>query len=192
SHVDPIAGAICCGRPEDRAGRYGLGEEAAADTAEPVPIEEIGTGILAERKQQCRTPASPGHIDRQWVGAAEIGITIVERAPVGWREIALRIVIAMQIGGQAKDRLTVAPGRNIERIAGGNKQRAAVAGDPARRPDPPSPSTRAPANDIAGIAQANAGDPAAIVPAIAVMPAIGHIDPAVEDGQRAALVLRAG
>src|SRR5206468_3467219 len=160
-----------------------------ADTAEAVAIEQVGTGVLAERQKQRRTPASPRHIERQRVGAAEIGIAIVERAPVGRREIALRAVVTTQIRGQAKDRLAVAPARNVDRIAGGDKQRAAVAGDPARRPDPPSPPPRAPTDDIARIAQANADDPAAIVPAIAVMPAEGHIDPAVEEGERAALIL---
>src|SRR6266404_5404393 len=64
-YVHPFAGAIDCRCGEDLAARHGLGNEAAADAAEPVPIELIGTGILAERKQQRLTPASPGHIERQ-------------------------------------------------------------------------------------------------------------------------------
>src|SRR5437016_10135542 len=49
------SGAIGRGRPEDRAGRYGLGKEAAADAAEPVPIQQVGTAILTERKKQRRS-----------------------------------------------------------------------------------------------------------------------------------------
>src|SRR5262249_57033918 len=65
----------------------------------------------------------------------------------------------------------------------------AVTGDPARRPDPAALSARAPADDVAGIPQADPDNPAAVVPAIAKMPAKRDIDASIEDGQRAALVL---
>ena len=64
-----------------------------------------------------------------------------------------------------------------------------VAGDPARRPDAAARRAGAPGDDLGGVGQADADDPAVIAAAIAEMPAIGDIDPAVEDGERAALVL---
>src|ERR1700736_5948704 len=38
-HIDPVAGAIGCWRREDMAGRYGLGNEAAADPPRAGSIE---------------------------------------------------------------------------------------------------------------------------------------------------------
>src|SRR5207237_1860187 len=106
-----------CG--ENRPGRDGPGYEAAADPPETVAINQIGPAVLAERQQQRSTPASPGHVERQRVGAAEIGIVRVEGAPIVRRKIAIGIVVMSEIGGEPKDRLAVAPTRNIDRVAGG-------------------------------------------------------------------------
>jgi hypothetical protein len=151
--------------------------------------QSVGARILAKREEQRRAAADRRHIQRQRIGPAEISVAGIERAPVSGCKKILRPVVATKIGGDPKDCLAVAPGRGVDRIAGGDVERAAIAGDPARHPDPAARASGAPADDVAGIGQTNADDPAAIVAAITVMPAIGDIDPAVKEGERAALVL---
>src|SRR5207245_11303035 len=83
------------------------------------------------------------------------------------------------------------PARGTDWVPGGDEQRPPVAADAPWRPDAPASPTRAPNDEILRIPQANADDPAAVIPAIAEMPAIGDIDSAVENGERATLVLKA-
>ncbi len=86
-----------------------------------------------------------------------------------------------QIREHAKDCLAIAPLPRPEGIAGRKKQRAPVTGDPARSPDAAAARPRMPADNIAGIVQIDADDPAAVVAAIAKMSAIRNIDAARED-----------
>src|SRR5215469_15591531 len=106
-----------------------------------------------------------------------------------WSEEIFRLLATPKIWRKTKDCLAIAPARDIDRIAGSDKQRLPITGDPTRRPDTAAPPAGAPADDVAGVAQADADDPAAIIPAIAEMPTKGDIDPSVENGERAALVL---
>src|SRR5215472_4235266 len=190
-HIDTLAGGVGGGRGLDRAGGYDLGKKAAAKAAETIAIEEIGAGILSERQHQRRSTAGRRDIQRERIGAAEVGVARIERAPIAGSEEVLQPVIMMKLGGKAKDRLAVAPGRRADRIAGSDEQRAAIAGDAARRPDTAAPPARAPADHVAGIPKGNTDDPAAVVAAIAGVPPEGHKDAAAEDGERAALVLKA-
>src|SRR6516162_1871460 len=120
-NIDPFAGRIGRRRRADRAGRHDLRREAAANAAEAVAIKEKGPGILAEREDQRLRGASRRYIKRERVGAAKIGVARIERAPVGRSEEVFRPVAAAKVRGETKDRLAVAPGRDIDRIAGGDE-----------------------------------------------------------------------
>src|SRR6516164_2234665 len=177
---DTVGGSIGRRRGADWASRHNLGSMAAADATEITPIEEVSARVLAERQDEPFRAAPRRHIQQERIGAAEVGILPVERPPIRGGEEVLRSLVVVQIGRQAKDCLAVTPCRGIKRIAGSDKQRPPVAADPARRPDAAAAPTRAPTDDVAGIAQANTDDPAAIISAIAKVPAIGDIDPAVQ------------
>src|SRR5215469_808149 len=186
-----VGGGIGRRRGADRARRHGFRNEAAADAAEIIAIEDIRVSVLAEGEDERLRAAGRGHVERHRIGAPEVGIALIERVPVRGREKVLRLVVAGQVRRQTEHRLTICPGSRAEGIAGGNKQRAAVAADAAWRPDAAAAGARGPRDNITRIIQANADDPAAIIPAIAEMPAIGHIEAAGEDGERAALALNA-
>jgi hypothetical protein len=164
-------------------------EEAAAEPAEIVAVEQIAMRVLAEREDQRLAAGRARHVERQRVGAAEIGVALVEQVPVTRREEIGRLLIVAQAAMQPNDRLPVLPEIGSHRVAGGDKQRLPVAADAARRPDAAAARPRAPGDDVAGVAQADADDPAMVVAAIAGMAAIRDEHPALEDRQRAALVL---
>src|SRR6516162_9776584 len=186
-----VGGGIGRRRGADRARRHGFRNEAAADAAEIIAIEDVGMRVFAERKDERLRAAGRGHVEGHRIGAPEVGIALIERVPVRGREKVLRLVVAGQVWRQTENRLTIGPGRRTKCIAGGNEQRAAVAADATRRPDAAAAAARGPGDDITRVIQANADDPAAIIPAIAEMTAIGHIEAAGEDGERAALALNA-
>src|SRR5580704_8148979 len=98
----------------------------------------------------------------------------------------------MEVERKPEHRLAVAPGRGAERVAGGHEQRLADRADPARRPDAATPCAGCPADDGLRILEGNPDDPAMVIAAIAVMPAEWHVDHAIDDGQRAALILAGG
>src|SRR5205085_4719485 len=68
-------------------------------------------------------------------------------------------------------------------------ERDPVAGDAARRPDTAAAAAGPPRRDTLRIAERHADDPAVVIAAIAVKTAIRDIEGAIEDRERAALVL---
>src|SRR5437764_1874423 len=94
-----------------------------------------------------------------------------------------------QIGVQPEHRLAIRPVPRAKRVAGRDIERLPVAGDPARRPDAAAAPTGPPGRDTLRIGQWHTDDPAVVIAAIAEKPAIGYVQRAVEEQQRAALVL---
>src|SRR5207248_7523009 len=107
-------------------------------------------------------------------------------------EKVLRPRLTAQIGHQPEHRLAVAPCARTNGVAGGDEEGAPVAADPARRPDAATPPASAPADHVPRVPQAEADHRAMVIAAIAVMPAVRDIDPAAQNGERAALVLKPG
>ncbi len=137
-------------RGTDRICRPPLSDEAAAETAEVVPVEQIGALVLAERQHDRLTA---GQIERQRVGAAEIGIARVERAPIRRREKVFAALGMTQVGIEPEHRLAVRPVARAERVAGRDIERLPVAGDPARRPDAGAAAAGSPGRDALRIGQ---------------------------------------
>ena len=61
-HVDAFPSRIGCGCRADRSGRYDLGGEAAAEAAEAVAIEQVGSRVLAERQDERPLASAKGYI----------------------------------------------------------------------------------------------------------------------------------
>ena len=181
-----IGGAIGGRGGADRISRDALGNEAAAEPAEIGAVEQIGLLVLAEREHDGRTA---GQIERQRVGAAEIGVPCIEGAPVRRGE-KVGIALGMpQIGREPEHRLAIGPVARAHGVAGRDIERDPVAGDAARRPDTAAAAARPPRRDTLRIAERHADDPAVVIAAIAVKTAIRDIEGPIEDRERAALVL---
>src|SRR2546429_7735224 len=91
-------------RSADRSDRNDLGSKTVADAAEIVAIEQISARILAERKDERLDATDRRQIEQERIGAAEIGVAIIERAPVRGREETRWVVIMAQVGRQAENR----------------------------------------------------------------------------------------
>src|SRR5205823_12290642 len=121
-----VGGAIRGRRGADRISRDALREKAAAEAAEIGTIEQIRLLILAER-QHDGLPAR--QIENERVAAAEIGVTRVERAPIGGgEEIGVAPGMA-QIAVEAEYGLAICPVTRAKRVAGRDIERNAIAGD---------------------------------------------------------------
>src|SRR6202043_3626695 len=117
-----VGSGVGCRCGADRASRDSFGNQAASDAAEIVAIEKIGARILAERQDGGRGAGLWRHFLGGGIAAPEIGIALVERPPVRWREKLLWPPFVTQIGHQPDDRFAVAPCARAEGVAGGDAE----------------------------------------------------------------------
>src|SRR2546430_1750321 len=148
---------------------------SATDASELVAVEQVRLAVLAERQQQRGLAIGVVDVDRQRTDAAQVGVGPVERLPVGRREVVARILRALEIETETDDGLAIGPLAGAQRISGRDEQRSAVIADAAGRPDPATDTAGAPGGDSLGIVEIDADDPAAVLPAIAEMTAIGDV-----------------
>ena len=93
-------------------------------------------------------------------------------------------------GLEADDRLAATPHGRPEGVPRGDERVEAIAGNTAHRPGATAARRRRPRQDVGWIVERHADEPAVVDVAIAGVAAVGHIDVAAHDRQRAPLVLR--
>jgi hypothetical protein len=88
-----------------------------------LPVKKIAVAIFAEGQDQgLRTAVCGRDLQRNGIRASQILVAFVELLPLRGSKIVPFIIYPMQIGGDAKHRFAIAPGRYIQGIAGGEEQ----------------------------------------------------------------------
>src|SRR5262249_21384808 len=104
-----------------------------------------------------------------------------------------KVILRSAWGGEIRCKpdhgFAIRPGRCAESVAGRDIKRSSVARDASRPPDAAASCARCPGHDVLRVFQRNAHHPALILTAIAKMTAERHVDSAVENSERAALIL---
>jgi len=138
-------------------------------------------------------PPAAGRSSGMGLVAAEIGVGLVELAPVRRREEVALVLRSMQNRGARRN--TASPSAQLvtESVfpVATNSERPSLLIPPGAQMPPPRPARR-PARELLRILQGHAQDPAVILAAVPEVAAERHVDRAVENGQCTPLVLVAG
>ena len=166
---------------------------APPDAAEVVAIEKIGLASLSDGEDQLPSAVRAYGIERDRRGPAEVEVATIEVAPIRGGEIVAAFDRWREVGREAQDGFAVAPLSCAEPAGCAEVLPVTAKSDcPSPLTPPcahmPPPRARREARDLARVINGNA-DNKAIGAAIAPVSAEGKEDLALEQRQRATLVL---